>query len=812
MTNAGVTKTEVADVEGFNGFISHYLISGPQFTDFIADQTDKNQIRFEQYMRSIVAERDKQAPSGPIRLGQPSELGLPWEYYYPRSGFVNISQFSVTPKKVELLAATGLVVQEDIEVRAVLWTYTAVDVWLGEQKICSVEVPVYKPIMKKEITLSLKKGYNSLLIRMQNLAVRDTRNIFGIQLLDKWEDIESVLPDAENAKPFLALDQWLSNIEMNGKRIFIPANPPCPVYLTYRDIHNDEQRADISGMSHVDVHEDELMAVVYGEIGNKRLSRKIELLQNRKPVYRKTETSAERSQHMFEELAALGAGQTFEPLRFGLFYVLARWELGKKAVHDEAHIRQALDQIERREDCSDFFLAGLLRLMRSHSLPNSLSAQAEQAILNYRYWMTEDGSDGMCFWSENHALMFYICAYMAGLQYPDRLFPRSGRTGVEVSKVAKGRIQQWLEDLEEYGFEEFLSADYMCVTLGALLNVVDYMEEEESGRAARLVNSMLRSFACHTFRGSIIAPQARIYRSVILPFTQSAQSLMSLLNGDAPVGNSEWMVFLMNSRYQLPESFVYLMEETLEMEYQTGNAWVMLNKEQDYMLTSVQSPRQDANPVFWENISFDDSADIESNDYIKSFNERFHGTSRFEPGVQGYQQHMWYAALDNDTVVFTNHPGEMTDDGGMRPGYWYGNGIMPAIKQQKSMFGAIYDIGEEHPVTFTHLFFPTSKFDTVSQSGQWLFGQKDGGYVAIWSSGELVPHNDQLFECEYRLYGKRTAYVCQCGSKEEFASLSQFQSYCEQLSPVFDSTKLQLSASNGFELTFVQSENKSQYV
>ncbi|MGO4546276.1 hypothetical protein AB4Z29_15895 [Paenibacillus sp. 2TAB23] len=799
-------------MESFNGFISHYLISGPKLTPFIADKTDKNQIRYEKYLRSIVAERNLPAPSDQIRIGSLSELGLPWAYYYPRSGFVNISQFSVTPQKVELLAAAGLVVKEAIKVRAVIWTYAAVDVWLGDHKVCSVMEPVYKPIVKKEITFMLQKGYNALTIRMQNLAVRDTRNIFGIQLLEKWDLIDTSLPDLENVQPFLALDHWLSGIEMSGRRIHLPANPPCPVYLTYRHIQNDGQRMDISGLSFIDVEEDELIAVVYGEIDQKKLSRKIELLQNRKPIYLESADFAERSRRMYKELAGIGAGHTFEPLRFGLFYVLARWELGMKAAHDEAHIVQALEQIERREDCSDFFLAGLLRLMQSHSLNAALSDRAERAIVNYRYWMTENGSDGMCFWSENHALMFYICAYMAGREYPNQTFPRSGRTGVEVSKVAKGRIQQWLADIEEYGFEEFLSTDYMCVTLGALLNVVDYMEEKEASRAARLIDKMLETFAWHTFRGSIIAPQARIYRSVILPFTQAAQSLISLLDEKAPIGNSEWMVFLMNSKYRLPDSLVGLMYEPLEREYQTGNAWIKLKKHKDYMLTSVQSPRKDERPGYWENISFDDEADIESNDYIKSFNERFHGTSRFEPGVQGYQQHMWYAALDNDTVVFTNHPGEMSDDGGMRPGYWYGNGIMPAIKQQGQLLGAVYDIGEDHPVSFTHLFFPKSKFDIVSQVGSWLFGQKDGGYAAIWSSDIKVPHNDLLFECEYRVYGSQTAYLCQCGSKEEFKSLSQFMRYCEQLSPEFDRSLLTLSASNGFELTFDRCENKTQYI
>ena len=36
----------------------------------------------------------------------------------------------------------------------------------------------------------------------------------------------------------------------------------------------------------------------------------------------------------------------------------------------------------------------------------------------------------------------------------------------------------------------------------------------------------------------------------------------------------------------------------------------------------------------------------------------FHGTTQFEPGVYGYQQNLWYAALAQDLAVFSNHPGQ----------------------------------------------------------------------------------------------------------------------------------------------------------
>lgn len=799
-----------------SGFLTHYLVSGPNLSPFENEQTDRNQIRYEQYLRSILADKLEHAPvaAGSIKLGSDSALGQPWEYLYPCSGFVNFNLFSFTLQKVDLFAASTLSVEEELVVQANVWTYTALDIWLNDEKVCSASTPVYKPMMKQEITLPLRKGSNTLLIVMQNLAVRDTRNIFGIQLLEQLDKITAGVPDAAAAQPFIELEQWLSKLALSGNELMLPSNPPCSTYITYSSAvyGHDPLVRDITGLSSVALDETKLEVTVYGEIGGKKLSRQIELLHHHTAAFRTGASHEDVKTAMFEELTKLGAGGSYEPLRFGLFYVMARWNLGKTAEHDHRHISRAIEQIERREDCSDFHLAGLLRLMEQHQLPASLEERAEQAILNYRYWMTEDGSDGMCFWSENHALMFYICAYMAGSRYPERHFIRSGRTGKQVKEVALGRIREWLTDVEGWGYEEFQSTDYMCVTLGALLNAVDYMEPAESDRASALIDVIFEYFACHAFRGSIITPQARIYRSVILPFTQAAQSLMHLINPDAPVGNSEWIAFLMNSRYELPYQYIELMNKQLDLEYATGNAWIKLYKQQHYMLTSVQSPRSDAEPRYWRNISFDENVDIESHEYVKSFNERFHGTSRFEPGVYGYQQHMWYAALDNDTVLYTNHPGELADEVGMRPGYWYGNGIMPAVKQQGNELGAIYAVSEEHPVAFTHVFFPEAKLDSFKHEGQWLFAEKIGGYAAIWCSEELQPHHDKLFHCEYRAYGRLTAYYCKLGSIEEFASFQQFQEHCRQLAPMFDAGELQLAAATGYQLQYVHSDNKTQYV
>lgn len=108
--------------------------------------------------------------------------------------------------------------------------------------------------------------------------------------------------------------------------------------------------------------------------------------------------------------------------------------------------------------------------------------------------------------------MFYTSALLAGEMYPESHFPLAGMTGRELRAWGKARLEEWLRDVEENGFEEFLSTVYMCVTFAALMNVVDFAEKDMADRAAAITDQLLRMLAVHTFRGGIIAPQGRVYR------------------------------------------------------------------------------------------------------------------------------------------------------------------------------------------------------------------------------------------------------------------------------------------------------------
>jgi hypothetical protein len=222
------------------------------------------------------------------------------------------------------------------------------------------------------------------------------------------------------------------------------------------------------------------------------------------------------------------------------------------------------------------------------------------------------------------------------------------------------------------------------------------------------------------------------------------------------------------------------MNRTGAQSYASSNARIDLCKTEDYMLTSVQSPRRDGVERAWEHRMRDEEYD--SFRYVKSLNECFHGTMQFQPGEFGYQQQLWYAALDQDLVVFSNHPGQTCEaKGEARPGYWYGNGVTPALLQKDNVLGILYEIPEDWPIHFIHLFWDERKFDEQLQSGAWLYGKKKDSYIGIWCSTALEDYNDMLFGCEKRAYGDTIGLVCVCGSRRESGSFEAFRRECEEM-------------------------------
>lgn len=805
------------------GFIMQYLISGLKEEPFIDNTTDDNQLRYEKHLRSIVTEPQKEKPEGEIVLGQDSNLGLPWRYYYNyENWFVDLSTFYSVLTKVEMDACTQLVAEEDMNVKAVVWSYSSVDLWCGQEHVCSMIPPVYKPIRSQQVSLNLKRGSNPLYIRLQTLGVRDTRTLFGIQILEEHKKISVALPDSQRTDSVAVCADWLSKLVLKDGILYFSAPAPSGTRLGY-----DSQTPDfgqsatkveyqrIDGLSEVKLEAGRPYIVLECMTEGQKLIRRVENLEAIVPQKMGGLSFEDNLTAIFKRIAAVEALSRGGKFGFSISNILARKAVGMTTSKDRQLFLETLSQIERRFDCSDFLVCGLVRYLKNYELDEELKERVKDVLLHYRYWMDQEGADAMCFWSENHALMFYVSAMNAGELYPDEYFVRAHMTGRQLYEAGKRRVEQWLDDVETHGFEEFLSTVYMCVTFAGLLNTIDYSPEEISVRAAKVTDRLLEMLAMHTYKGSVIAPMGRVYRQIIYPFRQGAQALMNLVNPAVPYSYGEgWLAFYATSKYRIPEGLKEKMEQVISTEYATGNALIRLEKNDSYCMTSVQSPRLDPEFCRWTNLTLKEEAETverNSHEYTKSLNERFHGTTCFEPGVYGYQQHMWSAALDSETQVFTNHPGGTCDSSEMRPGFWYGNGVMPAVYQKKGTLGAVYVIPEEHPIHFTHVFWPDVKFDRTLKEEHWLFGEKNGGYLALWCNQTMEAHQDQLFDCEYRSYGDEIAYLCICGRKEEYDSLEAFVTECRKTDPGYDKETRSLTAGE-LKIIYERREDVTQFI
>jgi hypothetical protein len=104
----------------------------------------------------------------------------------------------------------------------------------------------------------------------------------------------------------------------------------------------------------------------------------------------------------------------------------------------------------------------------------------KEMFINAKYWKTDPGDDSICYWSENHQILWAVAEYMAGQMWPDDVFTNNGITGLEHMNRARERIEIWLEHRFLYGFSEFNSNNYFRFNVSPASNFIEFAAEEDS--------------------------------------------------------------------------------------------------------------------------------------------------------------------------------------------------------------------------------------------------------------------------------------------------------------------------------------------
>lgn len=225
-------------------------------------------------------------------------------------------------------------------------------------------------------------------------------------------------------------------------------------------------------------------------------------------------------------------GKSFEDL----YLFLAGKQAAPSFSEDETYsllFKQA-EYMSKRFDCADFRAQLLFKIYKDCPLSDRCAALIKNTFLGFKYFMDEPGDDSMCYWSENHQLLFAVSEYLAGQEWPDDVFTNDGKTGAEHRLKAGERIDAWLQQRFDYGFSEYLSNNYLAEDIAPMANFIAYADDKKQVERMKIITDILwLDVALNSVNNRFVAVSSRMYgnNKAANCIGNSMQSAMNILWG-----------------------------------------------------------------------------------------------------------------------------------------------------------------------------------------------------------------------------------------------------------------------------------------
>lgn len=506
--------------------------------------------------------------------------------------------------------------------------------------------------------------------------------------------------------------------------------------------------------------------------------------------------------------------------------------------------------VDTRRDCADFRVVALLAVLLRDAVPEASRDLVQRSLCGFKYWMSEPGDDAMCFWSENHQLLFAAGEYLTGATFPGETFSNDRRTGAAHRDDAKVRLLTWLDLRFRYGFSEWLSSVYYEEDVAGLSLLVDHAPDAEvAARAAVVLDLLLLDCALHRSRGHFAASSGRLYEAQKKhPSSSEMQPIVDDAFTDAEVV-ADWnrigMVFCLRATYEVPAVLREIAEDDQPRVVRTGHGLdiaeaVRVGADQDSTAALLWGMEAFVNPrAIRRTVSAYHRWHMRTNPFLSALsaldwvpspllplamrigNPVVAGTAleraqvvstrshsyflsaaqHYRPGHFGDQQHLWHVLLDG-VPIFATHPGGPLVDDATRqktPSAWVGNGVNPDVASVGSVLLAVYDtrgrrgFGEAKRVRGSHLYVPFEQLDESAQGAYWLAARKGSGLVGVLATSPLVAES----ETSVRQEGQVTSWVVFCAELTDHGSLDAFCAWLARCSVVLSGARLAVTSPHG---------------
>jgi hypothetical protein len=375
-------------------------------------------------------------------------------------------------------------------------------------------------------------------------------------------------------------------------------------------------------------------------------------------------------------------------------------------------------------------------------------------MAGYRYWIDEPGDDVMWFFSENHALMFHICQYFAGMSMPERNFTCSGLTGKEACKKAEGLLDIWFENFFTEFVTEWNSSTYLPIDimgLGYLYNLTPKGSPLHE-KARKALDMLAFSLAVNEHKGNIMTSFGRTYeRELKGSYSTGMPSLLYLFyNAGYMNDHFRALIPIVVGDYEPPKEY---------------EQYVKLRGDEELIHQNTQGIDQFVNLYLYKN--------------SKALLSTAVG---FRPYESGYQENIVQATLDGTAQVFINHPGEVQIYGNGRPGFWAGNGCLPLAVQYRNISILEYHINKENWIDYTHAYVPLSEFHSYRKSRYAVALEKDDGYIGVRAlNGLYMQEEGPCRNREFISPGRDNVWVLKVGTYGEYRNVDELLRDMEQM-------------------------------
>ncbi|MFI3236545.1 MAG: hypothetical protein R3Y47_00795 [Lachnospiraceae bacterium] len=683
--------------------------------------------------------------------------------YFPLEGDAfELTKFYHQPTHLHNRAKTYITAQESGSYEFLLCFSCYVKIWVN-----GVMTAQYQPKARNvqtlvPLTLDLEEGDNELMVYMEDIAEREIFFYFqfaykGSEKLSTYIPVEADLEEIQDKIRFiqsLSLVQEMCIDKAVVKYDNTLIHEPIKIYHRRKEKGVICERAFSEGEADVYVLNQEHdsfelttlgfsgnSCVFTALVGNVELNVKLVacVYSSEWLAVEPADTLQERKQQLVEFVRTTNVTEIRK--------ILAILELEHVCTEEAVReIYACLDKIDGKNDCADFVLLPLMYVYEKYFeiLPLPVRTDIKQTVLNFRYWYDEPGNDVMCFFSENHALLFHGAQYVAGDLFPNEIFTVSGRTGAEQKVYGKKRLDEWFGVLMSRGYDEWNSPTYLPVTMIAYFSLYLLTEGEVKAYAKDALDLTFSIFAENAFKKRYSSACARVYEP----------SLKGMdLNG---VSAFAWLAFSQGKiNINVPSAMLFALSD-----YEPPCVDHLVNAEPGKSITVER--RQGAHDV---------------HTYIHKTSEYSMASAmEFTPFIDGLQSNMFSVAIGEKAAMFwINNPGELQLSGERRPCYWAGNASLPYMFQYRNVTIGVYNIEEKHLVDFTHVYNPNAELDEHKKVGNWFFAKQGSGYFAVWySNGFEYTTAGGARDKEIISRGRKQAFVAKCGGESEYGSFEAF--------------------------------------